>query len=59
MSLNYMPYTLIFGVIIVSIGAAALVGFGDAWFVPLIVLAFALPYLIYDHRSRNRGSQAP
>jgi uncharacterized membrane protein YoaK (UPF0700 family) len=50
---DYMPYTLIVGVVIVSFIAMLIVGF-DAWFVPLVVVPFAVLYLLFDRRMRDR-----
>jgi hypothetical protein len=50
-----MAYALVGGVVAVSFIAPAIIGFGDAWFVPLAVVPFALLYLAFDRRMRKRG----
>ena len=52
---NFMAYTIIGGTVLVSFLAPVFVGFSDAWFVPLIILALGGIYLAYDFRLRSRG----
>lgn len=51
---NFMAYAIIGGVMLVSLIVPAVVGFADAWYVPLVILAIGVPYLAYDRRLRNR-----
>jgi hypothetical protein len=55
---NYMAYMIIGGALLFSLAIPAIVGFADAWWVPLVVLAICLPYLAYDRRLRKREEQA-
>jgi uncharacterized membrane protein len=54
MKLDYMPYTLVFGVIVVSFATMLIVGVDDGWLVPVIVLPVAALYLVYDRRMKKR-----
>jgi hypothetical protein len=51
---KWMPYIVIAGVIVVSLLAGFLIGWDDAWFVPLIVIPFAVLYLIFDRQRAGR-----
>jgi hypothetical protein len=51
---SYMAYMIIGGAMVVSLIIPAIIGFADAWFVPLVVLAIGIPYLAYDRRLRKR-----
>jgi hypothetical protein len=55
--IKWMPYAVIVGVIVVSLLAGFLVGWSDAWFVPVVVIPFALVYVAWD-RQRARGDAA-
>ena len=60
---SYMAYALIGGVMLVSLLAPFIVGFNDAWFVPLIVFPLAALYAAYDRKLRedekhNTGTSA-
>ena len=50
---NAMPYVIIVGVLLVSLLAPLFLG-ADLWFVPLVVLPFAVIYLIADRRMARR-----
>ena len=54
---EYMAYVIIGGVMLVSLIIPAIIGFADAWYVPLIVFALGVPYLLFDRRMRNRSEQ--
>ena len=56
---SYMAYALIGGVVLVSFLAPLIVGFADAWFVPLVVLPFALLYAAFDAKLRRDEEHAP
>jgi hypothetical protein len=56
---SYMAYALIGGVVLVSFLAPLIVGFADAWFVPLAVLPFAAAYAAYDAKLRRAEEHAP
>jgi hypothetical protein len=56
---SYMAYALIGGVILVSFIAPFIVGFGDAWFVPLAILPFAALYAAYDRKLRRDEEANP
>ena len=56
---SYMAYALIGGVVLVSFLAPLIVGFSDAWFVPLAILPFALVYAAFDAKLRRDEEQAP
>jgi hypothetical protein len=49
---SYMAYVIIGGVVLCSFLAWPIVGFDDAWFVPLTVLPFALLYAAFDRKLR-------
>ena len=55
---NYMAYVIVGGAILVSFLAPVFIGFGDAWFVPLIILALGAIYLVFDARMRRRDPDA-
>jgi hypothetical protein len=48
-----MAYALIGGVVLVSFLCPLIVGFDDAWFVPLVVIPFAAVYAAYDAKLRR------
>jgi len=48
-----IPYVVIAGVLLVSLAAPLFIGW-HLWFVPVIVLPFALLYLLYDRRLAQR-----
>jgi hypothetical protein len=52
---DYMAYMIIGGAMVVSLIIPAIIGFADAWFVPLVVLAIGIPYLLWDRRLRKRS----
>jgi membrane protein implicated in regulation of membrane protease activity len=52
-TIEYMPYMLIGGVAVVSLGVILLLGL-EVWFVPVIVLPFAVLYLLFDRHLRDR-----
>jgi len=52
-----MAYIIIGGVMLVSLMVPAVIGFADAWYVPLIIFALGLPYLAFDRRLRKRAEQ--
>ena len=55
--LNYMAYMIVGGVVLVSFLAPVFIGFGDAWFVPLVMLAVGSLYLAYDFRLRKQRGE--
>ena len=55
-----MAYGIIGGALLVALAVPAIIGFADAWFVPLVVAALLAPYALYDRRLRRReGAEAP
>jgi hypothetical protein len=50
---SYMAYAIVGGVVLVSLLAPLIIGFDDAWFVPLFVLPFGALYAAYDRRLRD------
>jgi hypothetical protein len=54
MTLNYMPYVVIGGVLLVSVLAGFAIGWDDAWFVPLAVIPFGLLYLAWDRKKARQ-----
>jgi hypothetical protein len=54
---NWMAYSLIGGVVVISFVVPAIVGFGDAWFVPLVVIPFAALYGVFDWRLRHQRGE--
>ena len=56
---SYMAYALIGGVVLVSFLCPLIIGFSDAWFVPLTVVPFALLYAAYDAKLRRDEEAAP
>ena len=56
---SYMAYALIGGVILVSLLCPFIVGFDDAWFVPLTVIPFAALYAAYDRKLREDEKNNP
>ena len=55
-----MAYGIIGGALFVSFLVPAIIGFSDAWYVPLVITALLVPYAIYDRRLRRReGPDAP
>jgi len=57
-AIDFMPYTVVAGVLLVSLAAPLFIG-GDGWIVPLIVLPFAIAYLVFDAMRRRRSRGAP
>jgi hypothetical protein len=55
---SYMAYAIIGGVVLVSLLAPLIVGFDDAWFVPLFILPFGALYAAFDRRMRQAEEQA-
>jgi hypothetical protein len=51
---KWMPYVVIGGVVLVSLLAGFLVGWSDAWFIPVIVIPFALLYVAFDRQRAGR-----
>jgi hypothetical protein len=56
---SYMAYALIGGVILVSLLCPFIIGWNDAWFVPLTILPFAALYAAYDAKLRRDEEAAP
>ena len=54
-AIDFMPYTIVAGVLLVSLAAPLFVG-GDGWVVPLIVLPFAIAYLVFDVLRKRRAA---
>jgi hypothetical protein len=57
-AIDFMPYTVVAGVLLVSLAAPLFIG-GDGWVVPLVVLPFALAYLAFDVLRKRRSRGAP
>lgn len=53
-AIDVMPYTLVLGVLVVSLAAPLFIG-GDGWIVPIVALPFALAYLVFDAVRRKRA----
>ena len=51
---SFMPYAVIAGVVLVSVLAGFLVGWDDAWFVPVVVIPLALFYAAFDRAQAKR-----
>jgi uncharacterized membrane protein YoaK (UPF0700 family) len=51
--IDFMPYSLVGGVILASLLAPAFLG-ADGWIAPLAVLPFAIVYLLIDRRLKQR-----
>jgi hypothetical protein len=56
-AIDFMPYTVVAGVLLVSLAAPLFIG-SEGWVVPLIVLPFALAYLVFDAMRKKRTSSA-
>lgn len=56
---SYMAYAMIGGVVLVSLLAPLIIGFEDAWFVPLVIIPFAALYAAYDAKLRRDEEHAP
>ncbi len=56
-AIDFMPYAVVVGVLLVSLAAPLFIG-GDGWIVPIIVLPFALGYLVFDAMRRKRSRAA-
>ena len=52
-AIDFMPYTIVAGVLLVSLLAPLFIG-ADGWVVPLVVLPFALAYLAFDVLRKRR-----
>jgi hypothetical protein len=50
---SYMAYAIIAGVVLVSLLAPLIIGFDDAWFVPLFILPFGALYAAFDRRMQK------
>ena len=51
-ALDFIPYSLVGGVILASLLAPAFLG-ADGWIAPLAVLPFAIVYLLIDRRLKH------
>jgi hypothetical protein len=56
-AIDFMPYTVVAGVLLVSLAAPLFIG-SEGWVVPLIVLPFALAYLVFDAMRKKRTSSS-
>ena len=56
---SYMAYALIGGVMLVSLLCPFIVGFDDAWFVPLVVFPLAALYAAYDRKLQQDEKDNP
>ena len=57
---SWMAYSIIGGALFVALAVPVMIGFADAWFVPLVIAALLAPYAVYDRRLRRReGPDAP
>ena len=56
-AIDFMPYTIVAGVLLVSLVAPLFIG-PDGWVVPLVVLPFAVAYLVFDFLRKKRSSDA-
>jgi hypothetical protein len=56
---SYMAYAIVGGVVLVSLLAPLLLGFDEAWFVPLAVLPLGLAYVLVDRRLRVAEASGP
>ncbi len=56
-ALDLMPYTVVAGVLLVSLAAPLFIG-SDGWVVPLVVLPFAIAYLVFDAMRKRRSREA-
>ena len=53
-AIDFMPYTVVLGVMIVALAAPLFIG-SDGWVVPIAVAPFALAYLVFDVMRKRRG----
>ncbi len=53
MKIDLLPWGVIGGVLLVSLLAPLFVG-AEGWVVPLVVLPFAVAYLLFDRRTKHR-----
>lgn len=56
-AIDFMPYTVVIGVLLVSLAAPLFIG-SDGWVVPIVVLPFALAYLVFDALRKKRSARA-
>jgi hypothetical protein len=56
-AIDLMPYSLVAGVLLVSLAAPLFIG-ADGWIVPIVVLPFAVAYLVFDALRRKRAGQS-
>ena len=56
-AIDFMPYTVVAGVLLVSLAAPLFIG-GDGWIVPIIVLPFAVAYVVFDFLRKRRAGGA-
>jgi hypothetical protein len=54
MSPGALPYWMLGGTVVASFVIAAIVGFGETWFLPLVVIALVGLYGVNDVRLRRR-----
>ena len=56
-AIDFMPYTVVAGVMLVALAAPLFIG-SDGWVVPIVVLPFAVAYLVFDflRKRRSRGA---
>jgi hypothetical protein len=53
-AIDFMPYTVVAGVLLVSLAAPLFIG-ADGWIVPIVVLPFAVAYLVFDALRKKRA----
>lgn len=56
-AIDFMPYAVVAGVLLVSLASPLFIG-SDGWIVPIIVLPFALGYLVFDAMRKKRAGAA-
>jgi len=53
MKIDLLPWGIVGGVLLVALLAPLIIG-AEGWLVPLVVLPFAIAYLLFDRRTKHR-----